>query len=72
MALIKQFGLHWPRNQENLDELEDLAGHNRGFTFRITAQCRCISAAGQLVRGCTAMARKNPGKNSSGAGFRDS
>ena len=27
MALIKQFGLHWPRNQENLDELEHLAGH---------------------------------------------
>ena len=27
MALIKQFGWHWPRNQENLDELQDLAGH---------------------------------------------
>jgi len=27
MASIKQFGLHWPRNQENLDELEDLAGY---------------------------------------------
>jgi hypothetical protein len=27
MALIKQFGWHWPRNQENLDELEHLAGH---------------------------------------------
>jgi hypothetical protein len=25
IALIKQFGLHWPRNQENLDKLEDLA-----------------------------------------------
>ena len=31
MALIKQFGLHWPRNQENLDELEDLAGHRTGI-----------------------------------------
>jgi hypothetical protein len=31
MALIKQFGLHWPRNQENLDELEDLAGHESGI-----------------------------------------
>ncbi len=31
MALIKQFGLHWPRNQENLDELEDLAGHKTGI-----------------------------------------
>ena len=31
MALIKQFGLHWPRNQENLDELEDLAGHKSGI-----------------------------------------
>ena len=30
MALIKQFGLHWPRNQENLDEIEDLAGHKSG------------------------------------------
>jgi hypothetical protein len=30
-ALIKQFGLHWPRNQENLDELEDLAGHKSGI-----------------------------------------
>jgi hypothetical protein len=31
IALIKQFGLHWPRNQENLDELEDLAGHKSGI-----------------------------------------
>ena len=31
MALIKQFGLHWARNQENLDELEDLAGHRTGI-----------------------------------------
>ena len=31
MALIKQFGLHRPRNQENLDELEDLAGHKSGI-----------------------------------------
>jgi hypothetical protein len=31
MALIKQFGLHWPRNPENLDELEDLAGHKSGI-----------------------------------------
>jgi len=31
MALIKQFGLHWPRNQQNLDELEDLAGHKSGI-----------------------------------------
>jgi hypothetical protein len=31
MALVKQFGLHWPRNQENLDELEDLAGHKSGI-----------------------------------------
>ena len=31
IALIKQFGLHWPRNQENLDELEDLAGHKFGI-----------------------------------------
>jgi len=31
MVLIKQFGLHWPRNQENLDELEDLAGHKSGI-----------------------------------------
>jgi hypothetical protein len=31
IPLIKQFGLHWPRNQENLDELEDLAGHKSGI-----------------------------------------
>jgi len=31
IALIKQFGLHWPRNQGNLDELEDLAGHKFGI-----------------------------------------
>jgi hypothetical protein len=31
MALIKQFGLHRPRNQENLNELEDLAGHKSGI-----------------------------------------
>lgn len=34
MALIKQFGLHWPRNQENLDEIEDLAGHKSGIYVR--------------------------------------
>jgi hypothetical protein len=31
IALINQFGLHWPRNQENLDKLEDLAGHKSGI-----------------------------------------
>jgi hypothetical protein len=30
MVLVKPFGLHWPRNQENLDEIEDLAGHKSG------------------------------------------
>lgn len=30
MPLIKQFGLHWPRNTENLEELEDVAGHKSG------------------------------------------
>ena len=30
MALIKQFGLHWPRNAENLEEIEDVAGHKSG------------------------------------------
>jgi len=31
MALIKQFGLHWPRNAENLEEIEDVAGHKSGI-----------------------------------------
>jgi hypothetical protein len=31
MPLVKAFGLHWPRNAENLDELEDLAGHRSGI-----------------------------------------
>jgi hypothetical protein len=31
MPLVKAFGLHWPRNAENLDELEDLAGHKSGI-----------------------------------------
>lgn len=31
MSLVKAFGLHWPRNQENFDELEDLAGHKSGI-----------------------------------------
>ena len=31
MALIKQFALHWPRSQENLEESEDLAGHKPGI-----------------------------------------
>jgi len=31
MPLIKQYGLHWPRNQENLEEIEDLAGHRSGI-----------------------------------------
>jgi hypothetical protein len=30
MPLIKQFGLHWPRNMENLEEIEDVAGHKSG------------------------------------------
>ena len=30
MPLIKQFGLHWPRNTENLEEIEDIAGHRSG------------------------------------------
>ena len=30
MVLVKQFGPHWPRNQENLDGIEDLAGHESG------------------------------------------
>lgn len=30
MPLIKQFGLHWPRNTENLEEIEDVAGHKSG------------------------------------------
>lgn len=31
MVLIKQFGLHWPRNSENLEELDDVAGHKSGI-----------------------------------------
>jgi hypothetical protein len=31
MTLIKQYGLHWPRNLENLEEIEDLAGHKSGI-----------------------------------------
>jgi len=31
LSLVKAFGLQWPRNQENLDELEDLAGHKSGI-----------------------------------------
>jgi hypothetical protein len=31
MALIKQLGLHWPRNAENLEEIEDVAGHKSGI-----------------------------------------
>ena len=30
MPLIKQFGLHWPRNAENLEEIDDVAGHKSG------------------------------------------
>jgi hypothetical protein len=30
MPLIKQYGLHWPRNAENLEEIEDVAGHKSG------------------------------------------
>src|SRR5215475_14244807 len=30
MSLIKQFGLHWPRNAENLEEIEDVARHRTG------------------------------------------
>ena len=31
MSLIKQFGLQWPRNAENLEEIEDVAGHKTGI-----------------------------------------
>lgn len=30
MALVKEHGLHWARNQENLEEIEDVAGHKTG------------------------------------------
>jgi hypothetical protein len=31
MALIKQLGLHWPRDIENLEENEDVAVHKSGI-----------------------------------------
>ena len=72
MALIKQFGLHRPRNQENLDELENLAGHKSGIYVLYQPAMPVYIGRGQSVRGCAAMARKDPGKNNSGIGFRGS
>jgi hypothetical protein len=72
MALIKQFGLHRPRNQENLDELEDLAGHKSGIYVLCHGAMPVYIGRGQSVRGCAAMARKDTGKNNSGTGFRGS
>ena len=69
--MIKQFGLHWPRNQENLDELEDLAGHKSGI-YVLYHGMPVYVGRGAPLRGCAAMARKDPGKNSSGIGFRGS
>ena len=71
MALIKKFGLHWPRNQGNLDELEDLAGHKFGI-YVLYHGMPVYIGRGQSLRGCAAMARKDPGKNNSGTGFRGS
>jgi hypothetical protein len=31
MGLIKQFGLHWPRNIGNLEEIQGVAGHKSGI-----------------------------------------
>ena len=73
MALIKQFGLHWPRNQENLDELEDLAGHKSGIYVLYHGAMPVYIGRGAIsARGCAAMARKDPGKNNSGISFRGS
>jgi hypothetical protein len=36
-GLNKQFGLQWPRNAENLEELKDAAGHKSGLDVRIAA-----------------------------------
>jgi hypothetical protein len=45
MVLVKRFGLHWPRNQENLDEIEDLAGHKSGIyvLYQVAAPSREIN-----------------------------
>jgi hypothetical protein len=72
MALIKQFGLHWPRNQENLDELEDLAGHKSGIYVLYHGAMPVYIGRGAISARLAAVARKDPGKNNSGIGFRGS
>jgi len=52
MSLIKQFGLHWPRNAENLEEIEDVAGHKTGVYLLYHGACRCTSGAERSARGC--------------------
>jgi hypothetical protein len=72
MALVKQFGLRWPRNQENLDELEDLAGHKSGIYVLYHGAMPCMSVAERLARGCALMARKGRKGISSGIASRGS
>jgi hypothetical protein len=72
-GVVKQFGLHWPRNQENLDELEDLAGHKSGIYIRYHgAMPLYIGRAEQSARGCVLMAKRGREKINSGVASRGS
>jgi hypothetical protein len=71
MVLIKQFGLHWPRNKENLDELEDLAGHKSGIYVLYQGAMPVYIDRGAISARLRSHGKEGS-KSSSGIGFRSS
>jgi hypothetical protein len=72
MALIKQFGLHWPRNQENLDELEDPAGHKTGIYVVSRGNAGIYRSRGDQRAATQFMAKKGRKRINSGIASRGS
>jgi hypothetical protein len=70
MVLIKQFGLHWPRNQENLEEIEDVAGHKSGIYVLYHGAMPVYMGAERSAPGCEAIPRKVRRRISFGTDFR--
>ena len=69
MALIKQFGSHWPRNQENLDELEDLAGHKPAIYVLYHSAMPVYIGRGAISARLCSHGQEGSRKNRSGTGF---
>lgn len=64
MVLVKQSGRHWQRSRENLDEIEDLAGHQSG----VYVPYHSASDEERCARGRAVMQKDGSKKNNSGSG----